>query len=491
MSCDCCKCCSKLFNDPRLLPCLHVFCKSCLESNQSRNGGILSCSVCYKISTRQNPAHLPRHLRVYKTSSTAAIMIDIQSGLPCGSCTSNKSAIAYCQDCECGICFECVSAHKKLNIFKGHDILSNTDRQSNEVTSKPVKCDNHREEILQYYCITCSSLVCCECILFSDHKEHMYNHLHEAMELEKPDLQSILPSLEEAIASLLKSMDNIDIVTKKVSVRKDELKRDIDQVFQEILSAIEKRRKDLLWEVDAMAVAKTTQLQIQKEGLEKLTAGIQLSLQAGTQACNDYSSAEFLSVKSFIKDNAATLIQELNSTQLQPVSDDRMNLIVDQQLRAKICEIGLIQDYSCHPPFCSLVGISPKLPIGTSKGCDTALVLQIRDCKGDDVKFSDARVEAIIHDQTGKTVREGVVRDLENGQYEIIIENVSKACEYLLHVNVEGDSISGSPYAINVRDYAKIKKPFCTIRTRINPACLYVDEEFLYATFNDGSIFYL
>ena len=199
----------------------------------------------------------------------------------------------------------------------------------------------------------------------------MYNHLPEAMELEKPDLQSILPSLEEAIASLLKSMDNIDIVTKKVSVRKDELKRDIDQVFQEILSAIEKRRKDLLWEVDAMAVAKTTQLQIQREGLEKLIARIQLSLQAGTQACNDYSSAEFLSVKSFIKDNAATLIQELNSTQLQPVSDDCMNLIVDQQLRAKICEIGLIQDYSCHPPFCSLVGISPKLPIGTSKGCDT------------------------------------------------------------------------------------------------------------------------
>ena len=58
-----CKLCSKAFTDPRLLPCLHIFCKSCLESLQSQNEGSLTCPTCYKTSPLP-PADLPRHLRI-------------------------------------------------------------------------------------------------------------------------------------------------------------------------------------------------------------------------------------------------------------------------------------------------------------------------------------------------------------------------------------------------------------------------------------------
>ena len=41
-----CTLCSSPFADPRLLPCLHVYCKGCLESIVNET----TCPSCYKIT---------------------------------------------------------------------------------------------------------------------------------------------------------------------------------------------------------------------------------------------------------------------------------------------------------------------------------------------------------------------------------------------------------------------------------------------------------
>ena len=41
-----CKYCSKVYDDPKLLPCLHTFCKRCIGLITEENGDSLFCPIC-------------------------------------------------------------------------------------------------------------------------------------------------------------------------------------------------------------------------------------------------------------------------------------------------------------------------------------------------------------------------------------------------------------------------------------------------------------
>ena len=93
-----CKSCSKSFSDPRLLPCLHVFCKDCLEPLYSQDEGTITCPTCNKTSSCKPPAQLPRHLRIERDSTLSSIQQNPQETL-CDGCDENNKAEAYCEDC--------------------------------------------------------------------------------------------------------------------------------------------------------------------------------------------------------------------------------------------------------------------------------------------------------------------------------------------------------------------------------------------------------
>ena len=74
----------------------------------------------------------------------------------------------------------------------------------------------------------------------------------------------------------------------------------MNEAFRRINAAIEKRRLEILEEVKTSIATKITQLEIQKEGLEKTTADLQLALDSGRVACTEYSTIETLAIKAFI-----------------------------------------------------------------------------------------------------------------------------------------------------------------------------------------------
>ena len=61
---------------------------------------------------------------------------------------------------------------------------------TNILTSLPsslVYCADHSGNVLEYYCTTCSSLICHECYMF-EHKEHKYCRIQEAIKVENADI---------------------------------------------------------------------------------------------------------------------------------------------------------------------------------------------------------------------------------------------------------------------------------------------------------------
>ena len=480
-----CKSCSKAFSDPRLLVCLHVFCKDCLEPLYSQDEGTITCPTCNKTSSCKPPAQLPRHLRIERDSTLSSIQQSPQETL-CGKCIDNNKAEAYCEDCSSPICSDCISSHKRLRDFKDHSIISLT--QSQSVAVKHVSCILHPEKAVKYYCSTCSCLVCSKCLF--THKEHEWCPIDntELLKKEKDELQSVLPGVEEAISPIVKAAKNINDVVKRIRVNKDRAKGEIDKMFKQIADAVENRRLELIQEVENSAIAKSTRLEIQKEGLDKISTGLQLALESGNTACKEYSNTEVLAVKGTIFEASNDLLQESRSIDLQPVSNGSLRVAIDNALLIEsISSLGSIVTASSYPPLCSLIDINSKLAIGAAKGSECVVTLQTRDEKGEDLTEGTAKVLAKVTDpSSGSEVSKCVVSDLDSGRYEISFNNPTVG-QYQLSITI--DSVSVSPVTINVRDYTAIRNPVTTVDANSSPAYVATSHDnHHYVTFDGGFV---
>ena len=452
-----CKLCSKPYNCPLLLPCLHVFCKTCLESLQSQNEGTLTCPTCYKTSPHP-PASLPRHLRRERESALSRIQEGGQ--IKCGSCDESKQAEAYCENCNLNVCSTCIGIHKVLKAMKSHKVTPFHSVQLESIPVPSVSCPVHSDQTLKYYCTKCSRLVCGECLLHA-HKKHKWKQqLNEVGEVEKAELQSVLLEVEKAIPPLEENIKRIDTVVKRAVTSGEKITGEIDDIFRQINSAVEKRRLELLQEVKSSVTAKTTQLEIQKEGLEKLTAGLRLALDSGKEACNEYSSVEVLAVKTFIKEASTSFLGASHSEDHHFIDSSALRVAINpSKVLEVVSTLGSILTSSPHPPLCSLVGINPMLAIGVAKGCESTVLLQTRDSKGEDVVVGGAKVRGrIINRSTDSEGSECEVNDLDDGRYEISFNNL-RIGKYQLHITINGVGICDSPFTINVRDYTAIKHP--------------------------------
>ena len=334
--------------------------------------------------------------------------------------------------------------------------------------------------------------MCSECLF--GHKDHEWCRVDsdELLQREKEELQSILPQVETALSPLAEAIGNINDTIEQVKAKEEQVNRDINEAFRHIIKAVERRRLELIQEVKDSTVARSTQLELQKEGLKRISRALEVSLSSGRVAVNDYNSLEMLSVKGSIYTASKRCLQKLSLADLQPVCNSGIRATCDTAEAIDLVScFGSISFYSSHPPLCSLVGINPKLPIGVVRDSESVLTLQTRNDKGEDLVtgITHACVEgSLVDTSSGKEITKCVVKGLDNGKYEISFNPTTQG-QYKLHITVDGDGIGNSPFTINVRDYTTLTGPINTTSVYIRPAFIDIGPNNLrYISHDDGFV---
>ena len=482
-----CKLCGGYYRDPRLLHCLHTFCKSCLDSVVKENEEKTTCPTCHKVSP--HPTHrLPRHVRLENEAAISRRLAKIQSEQSCGSCDSKEQVEAYCHQCDAGLCSFCIKSHKIFRGFRDHKVEALTNI-STSLTSSLVYCTDHPGKVLDYYCTTCSSLICHECYMF-EHKEHKYCRIQEAMKVENADITNSLPSLKKAHSTVSQSKEKVESVMLSIANCREAIKSHINDIFHSIIAALEKRHQELLKEVDIFAFTKSSPLQTQLDSLNELVSDIECVMSTCSEASEEFSPTEFLAIKCTLSEVMSSLMKQVEGTKLEAVSNDNIYCTLDPKpVLSTITKLSSVSSCCSEAFDCSLIDINPKQPIGIPNSGKCSLVLEICDKTGKKGTVEEHVIHSKLTDKSSSNVSEVSVRYKEEGRYELIIAPPTSEGSYLLHVQLYNDNIKDSPYSINARDYSKIKEPILTVPTKPHPAYLYVDDEGnIYVTFNDGSI---
>jgi len=234
-----CSVCLDQYQKPKLLGCMHTFCEPCIE--KLIQNGAISCPQCRHVSK------VPNGVSGLSTNYIAQNIIEklktsARGNQPCcHDCANGIPATNHCKNCVLNLCKDCTNYHQRCVRFVGHCIVA-VSTVSQESVNQVRYCAKHKE-LLKYFCENCKVVVCNDCMISNQHKEHSISLLAEATTKAKNVLTKKLKKADLFCNDLLNNMyDGRDFQEKIIEADKKSVAL-IKQAFNEIRKNIARREE--------------------------------------------------------------------------------------------------------------------------------------------------------------------------------------------------------------------------------------------------------
>ena len=315
-----CPICQEHYTEPKVLPCLHYYCKKCILklALRTQSGKSFHCPECHCEATlpeggvdNLKTAFFANRL---KSKVTTLQRAHGKVEVKCESCTASSNAEDFCRQCSCFICNECVQAHSKFRCFFGHKIASLEDLKHGR--AKPIvvkepptsKCEVHEEPFIMY-CYDCSRLICQHCTI-KDHRDHKFEFTKKAAPGAKAKLLEDMQPLKDLKDELVKAGEEISFTTVTLEAQKQASINNLHASFEELHNILEQREQELVEDATTIAQEKLQKLSQQEKTLSLASAELQ-SVVDYTERCVSLSTDnELVSMDTEIRKTIQQKIQE-------------------------------------------------------------------------------------------------------------------------------------------------------------------------------------
>ncbi|XP_043932092.1 E3 ubiquitin-protein ligase TRIM33 [Protopterus annectens] len=299
-------------SEPKLLPCLHSFCRRCLPEPErqlsvpvpgSNNGdlhlvGVIRCPVC-----RQECRQIDLVDNYFvKDTSDLPCNSDEKSEQVCTSCEDNASAVGFCVECGEWLCKTCIEAHQRVKFTKDHMIRKKEEVSSEAVGAsgqRPVFCPVHKQEQLKLFCETCDRLTCRDCQL-QEHKEHRYQFLEEAFQNQKGAIEGLVAKLHEKKNYVHFAATQVKNRIKEVNETHKRVEQEIKVAIFTLINEINKKGKSLLQQLENVTKERQVKLMQQQHDINGLSRQVMHVVNFTSWAISSGSSTALLYSKRLI-----------------------------------------------------------------------------------------------------------------------------------------------------------------------------------------------
>ena len=505
-----CKYCHDVYQDPRILSCLHSYCLQCINKIHVQGTTSITCLSCNHPTPlpEGGVAFLPPNIRLKEEAEQDKLIQRLISSPPpvCESCGEDSTAlIAYCKDCDDLLCQKCWDIHKKVKGLRSHFTFAIDDlkkkSQSDLLNMLPSSnssvplCPVHDDQKLNFYCTQCAVPVCVGCNI-SRHKGHPVKKINEQVHENKEQIRQAIQTLPEKKKQLEKVMETIDETERKFEDCKNRTYNNIEEFFKYLRQLIDKHEKELLVKYgQKIATTKKTHLSVQKEGFHHLLESMSHCHSFASIATSQYTDVQLLSIAQTLQDRADTLQQQFTETSLDLCEIPDISVEVDTDTLAQVIAAHILSEFGGvadpTPSNSNTTAVVPRQRLGM--GAEMKVKVTTRDSSGNEPKKGGSVVKGILT-CSGQGRVECLVSDNGDGTYLVSVIP-QQLGQHQLSITVNSQDIQGSPFELSVvaqRDYTKLKDPVQTITGINSPEYIaFSDNGDMFATSSDDHCIYV
>ena len=457
-----CPVCSDLFKDPRQLPCLHSFCRHCLEHwHQSSGGGnAFRCPKCQALSNvpaSGDLKDLPTSFYLNGLIDVLAIKECESINVKCGNCETRSSAeSSYCFQCCRFYCEQCLFAHNIMRDNKDHRVLALKefqDKDYEDVLNRPAFCSRqgHQKKELEYFCKKCEEAVCQTCVTL-DHGTHTLTLIKEEAETQKLEMAALIQSQRENLETKMRIVAQLDEDCAKLVQQEEKIKSDIEKYADDLIKTIQEKRQIIIAAVENEIQRSVENLTTKKSEIQQQMKAIESTLEKADQVLARSTSAELVRTKKSLESILAEIVEKepivRDPDSLQALAFTK-NLKMLENINGE--ELGFLEGPN---------QTKASESVAEGKGLNEAtfgrkahFILTTRNAGRRQCYDKHDRITVDIRDEQGQEcVREVLIDNNKDGVYYIsYFPRVQGKCN--LSINVNGKHVPGSPFLVLVKAF--------------------------------------
>ncbi|XP_045180144.2 tripartite motif-containing protein 66-like [Mercenaria mercenaria] len=243
----------------------------------------------------------------------------------CEACEDDgkyTAASGWCRECEENMCSVCFGHHRKGKICRDHVLLDFSEKVANRSSSSEeglVKCKQHSNEIIKFYCPTHDQVGCADCIIL-EHKVCKIEYIHgSAIKFNSfcEDLENNLEEINRFSTQVTGCLT--DIRNKRTKARDEfsRVKSEIETFRDDIIKQVNKLTDELCTRVDDLQSKKIADIDILEQEAYEVENEL-MSMKHKLESCKEHTSQLFIAtkqIKQTLKDirNQMDCINDRNS----------------------------------------------------------------------------------------------------------------------------------------------------------------------------------
>ena len=455
-----CGICQEHYTEPKVLPCLHYYCKKCVLRLALRTGTgkPLSCPECRCEATLPEGGvdELKTAFFVNRLKTTVSTMERAHGKVEvkCELCfDSGDKAEAFCRQCALFICKNCIEHHKRLKTYLTHEVASLEDLKQGRAKSiavkedpASVKCTDH-DEPLVIYCFDCDMLITCDCTL-RDHRDHNFEFSKKAAATTKSNLLEKLELLKTQSSGLSHAVEEVRTNKQELEAQRDTVANTIKTSFKELRDILDNRERELLGEADRLVQEKMDRLSVQEKNLSLASAEVQSVVDYTEQCVSHCTDNEVMSTHTEIRRRIEREIKECSKSgrSLEPVEEVDIGVEVRcAEALQQLCQTQANIIQLIDPAKCT-VTMEDSTKHEVNKTSHATLVTRLSSKK---ISRRHCKVSCSLRSLYNNVITECKVDQNGAGQYFIQCTPTVRG-RHELTVSVDGQQVAGSPFPVFV-----------------------------------------
>jgi hypothetical protein len=314
-----CSTCTQEYDDatrsPKLLPCLHTHCASCLEEVTSDDSvQCMTCSAKHyvpevgiqgfpKDSTRRN---LVDYIQVHRNS------VDVL----CTDCPDQGSAREFCKECYSFLCSVCSSAHARTQLTRHHNIISVQELRSLGLDEfhRKEKCTvtGHEEQTFSFYCDSkeCQIPICTLCAVTNHNQAdgHVVRNLGEVYSTNKETVERLVSDLENRVNPISDAITLCEEILTEVDTIQNRVVDDIETLFDSYAKILEAKREQLKDEAEGLCADKRKSVESKMEATQLFKDKVETACQFTARVLAYTDPTEFMQIRSTVANRLEELL---------------------------------------------------------------------------------------------------------------------------------------------------------------------------------------